>query len=142
VTTVVLQPSPLKKSRPEITKEGWFIKKQRMVIEPLLYSQRQEGRRDYFLNSRVGNLAYYRRELADENQLQCGVNMNTHYLAKRMKDGCMESLVIPQGQGLMVIKAQGVHVVRVRDTPLILSQNEWTRDEHGNACVQEDSTSQ
>jgi hypothetical protein len=35
----------------------------------------------------------------------------------------------------MVTKAQGAHLVRVRDTPVVLSHNEWARDEHGNACV-------
>jgi hypothetical protein len=29
-----------------------------------------------------------------------------------------------------------VHLIRVRDTPVILSRKERTRDEHGNACVQ------
>jgi hypothetical protein len=35
----------------------------------------------------------------------------------------------------MVTKAQGAHLVRVRDTPVVLSHNERARDEHGNACV-------
>jgi hypothetical protein len=32
-------------------------------------------------------------------------------------------------------------MVRVRDTPIVLSHIEWSRDEHGNACVQEGLTS-
>jgi hypothetical protein len=35
----------------------------------------------------------------------------------------------------MVTKAQGVHLVRVRDTPIVLSHNERARDEHDNTCV-------
>jgi hypothetical protein len=27
-------------------------------------------------------------------------------------------------------------LVRVMDTPVVLSHNEWTRDKHGNTCVQ------
>jgi hypothetical protein len=38
-------------------------------------------------------------------------------------------------------KAQGVLLVRVRDTPVVLSLNERTSDEHGNTCVQEGFTS-
>jgi hypothetical protein len=38
-----------------------------------------------------------------------------------------------QGQESMITKTQGVCLVRVRDTPVVLSHNEWTRDEHGNA---------
>jgi hypothetical protein len=34
-----------------------------------------------------------------------------------------------------------MHLVEVGDTPVILSRNEPTRDEHGNACVQEGLTS-
>jgi hypothetical protein len=45
--------------------------------------------------------------------------------------------VKPQGQGAMITKAQGVCLVGVRDTPVILSHNEQIRDTHGNACVQE-----
>jgi hypothetical protein len=41
----------------------------------------------------------------------------------------------------MITKTQEVRLVRVRDTPVILSHNEWTRDEHGNACVREGLTS-
>jgi hypothetical protein len=52
-----------------------------------------------------------------------------------MKDNCTESLVKPQGQGSMITKAQGMHSIRVRDILVILSRNEWTSDEHGNAWV-------
>jgi hypothetical protein len=47
-----------------------------------------------------------------------------------MKDGCTESLVKPQGQESMITKTQGVRLARVRDTPVILSHIEWTRDKH------------
>jgi hypothetical protein len=47
-----------------------------------------------------------------------------------MKGDCTESLVKPQGQGSVKTKTQGVHLVRVRDTPVILSHNEQIRDEH------------
>jgi hypothetical protein len=36
----------------------------------------------------------------------------------------------------MITKAQEVHLVRVTDTPVVLSHNEWVRDEHGNTYVQ------
>jgi hypothetical protein len=49
--------------------------------------------------------------------------------------------VKPQGQRLMLAKAQGVRLVRVRNTPVALSHNDRTSDEHGNACVQEGLTS-
>jgi hypothetical protein len=55
VTSVVLQPSP-PPSRNLIlrfTKEERFVRKQRMVIEPLPWFQRHEGRRDYFPNFQV-----------------------------------------------------------------------------------------
>jgi hypothetical protein len=55
-----------------------------------------------------------------------------------MKDGYTESLVKPHGQGSMVTKTQRVHLVK--DTPVILSRNERTSNEHGNACVQEGLT--
>jgi hypothetical protein len=62
--------------------------------------------------------------------------MNTHFLAKRMKDGVTESLVKPQGHGSMVTKTQGVCLVKVRDTPIVLSHNRQTRNERGNTCVE------
>jgi hypothetical protein len=34
-----------------------------------------------------------------------------------------------------------VRLVRVIDTPVVLSHNRRTRDEHGNTCVQEGLTS-
>jgi hypothetical protein len=40
----------------------------------------------------------------------------------------------------MITKAQGVQFGGVRDTPVILSHNEQTRDEYGNACVQKGLT--
>jgi hypothetical protein len=51
------------------------------------------------------------------------------------------SLVKPQGQGSMITRTQGVPLVRVMDTPVVLSHNERTRDEHGKTCVQEGLTS-
>jgi hypothetical protein len=36
----------------------------------------------------------------------------------------------------MITKAQEVRLVRVRDTPVVLSRNERTSDEHGNIGVQ------
>jgi hypothetical protein len=59
----------------------------------------------------------------------------TRYLAKQMKDKHSKSLAEPQGQGSMITKTQGAHLVRVRDTTVILSHKEQTRDEHGNTCV-------
>jgi hypothetical protein len=41
----------------------------------------------------------------------------------------------------MITKTQGVHLIRVIDTPVILSHNERTNDEHGNVYVQEGLTS-
>jgi hypothetical protein len=35
----------------------------------------------------------------------------------------------------MITKTQGVHLVGVRDTPVVLSRNKWTRAEYGNACI-------
>jgi hypothetical protein len=40
----------------------------------------------------------------------------------------------------MITKTQEVRLVRVRDTPVVLCHNEWTRDEYGNACVPEGLT--
>jgi hypothetical protein len=74
-------------------------------------------------------------------QASIGISFDNHYLAKWMNDGCTKSLVKPQGQGSMVTKTHGVHMVRVWDTPVILSRNEWTSEENGNACVQQGLTS-
>jgi hypothetical protein len=49
--------------------------------------------------------------------------------------------VKPQGQGSMITKTREVLLVGVMDTPVVLSHNEQTRDEHGKACVQEGLTS-
>jgi hypothetical protein len=35
----------------------------------------------------------------------------------------------------MITKTQGVHLVRVRDTPVVLSHEGQSRDDHGNTCV-------
>jgi hypothetical protein len=42
----------------------------------------------------------------------------------------------------MITKTQGVLLVKVVDTPVIISHNERTRDKHGYACVQEGLTLQ
>jgi hypothetical protein len=42
----------------------------------------------------------------------------------------------------MITKTQGVLLVRVMDTSVVLSHNEQTGDEHANACVPEGLTSQ
>jgi hypothetical protein len=78
--------------------------------------------------------------LAGRSKLQCGVNIEIHGLVKRMKDKRSKSLVKPKGQISMITKTQEMHLVRVTDTPVILSCNKRTSDEHGNACVQEDLT--
>jgi hypothetical protein len=41
----------------------------------------------------------------------------------------------------MITKTQGVCLVGVIDTPVVLSHNERTIDKHGNTCVQEGLTS-
>jgi hypothetical protein len=71
----------------------------------------------------------------DRSKLQCGVSFDIHDLAKQIKDKRLKSLVKPQGQGSMITKTRGVHLVGVRGTPVILSHNEQVRDEHGNTCV-------
>jgi hypothetical protein len=58
-----------------------------------------------------------------------------------MKDKRSKSPVKPQAQRSMITKAQGVRLVKVRDTPVILSHIKQTRDEQGNACVQQGLTS-
>jgi hypothetical protein len=45
--------------------------------------------------------------------------------------------VKPQGQGSMMTKTQGVLLVGVMDTIVIISHNERTSDKHTSACVQE-----
>jgi hypothetical protein len=52
-----------------------------------------------------------------------------------MKDKSLKALAKPQGQGSMITKTRGVHLVGVRDTPIVLSYNEWARDQHGNTCA-------
>jgi hypothetical protein len=74
-------------------------------------------------------------KLVGRNKLWCGVSIDIHDSAKQMKDKRSKSLVKPQGQGSMITKTQGVHFIRVRDTPVILCHNERARDEHGNTCV-------
>jgi hypothetical protein len=76
----------------------------------------------------------YRREQA----LVWGEHRH-HCSAKMMK--CSKSLAKSQGQGSMITKTQGVLLVRVMDTPVVLSHSEWTRDKHDKDCVQEGLTS-
>jgi hypothetical protein len=61
--------------------------------------------------------------------------LDIHDSARQMKDKRPKSLAKPQGQGSTITKTQGVHLIRVRDTPVILSRKERTRDDHGNTCV-------
>jgi hypothetical protein len=75
-------------------------------------------------------------KLAGRNKLRCGLSFDIHDSSKQMKDKRSKSLAKPQGQGSMMTKTQGVHSIRVTDTPTVLSHNERTRDEHGNTCVQ------
>jgi hypothetical protein len=63
------------------------------------------------------------------------VSFDIHDSAKQMKVKRLKSLAKPKGQGSMITKTQRVHVVRVRDTPVVLSHNERARDKHGNICV-------
>jgi hypothetical protein len=77
-----------------------------------------------------------RVKLVDRSKLQCGVSFDIHDPAKWMKDKHLKALAKPEGQGSMITKTQGAHLVIVRDTPVILSHNKRARDEHGNACVQ------
>jgi hypothetical protein len=74
-------------------------------------------------------------KLAGKNKLQCVVSFDIHNSAKRMKVKHLKSLAKPEGQGSMITKTQGVHLVRVRDTPVVLSHNRRARDKHGNTCV-------
>jgi hypothetical protein len=50
----VLQPSPFKEISSRDYEGREVLRKHRTVIEPLLWSQWHEGRRDHFLNSKVG----------------------------------------------------------------------------------------
>jgi hypothetical protein len=61
-------------------------------------------------------------------------------LCDKDEGGCTKSLVKPQGQGSMITKTQWVRLVRVFDTPVILSRNKLTSDAHGNAGFQEGLT--
>jgi hypothetical protein len=54
VATEVLQPSPLKEISSQDYEGRGVLGQQRMVIEPLFWSQWHEGRIDHFLDSRVG----------------------------------------------------------------------------------------
>jgi hypothetical protein len=61
------------------------------------------------------------RELVDGNKLQCGVNIDFHCLAKRMKDTSSKSLVKPQGQESTITKTQVVCSIGGKGTPIIES---------------------
>jgi hypothetical protein len=106
-----------------------------MVIDSLLWSQRHEDRHDHFLNSLVGNMPTIVENLQTKKQASVWVRIDIHCLAKWMKDKRSKSLVKPQGQESTITKAQVVHLVGGRDTPVVLSHNKQNRDEHGNACV-------
>jgi hypothetical protein len=49
------------------------------------------------------------------------VSFDIHDSARQIKDKRLKSLAKPQGQGSTITKTQGVHLIRVRDTPVILS---------------------
>jgi hypothetical protein len=119
---------------PSFTKEERFAGKQRMVIEPLLCPLRHEGRRDHFLDSWV-RIVPTIDEIERWKQASVWGQHWHHCSAKKGWSEHSKSLVEPQGQGSMVTKTQGVCLIRVRDTSIILSRNEWTSDEHGNAGV-------
>jgi hypothetical protein len=74
-------------------------------------------------------------KLRGKNKLHCRVSFDIHDSAKWMKDKRSKALEKPQGQGTTITKTRGVHLVGVTGTPVILSHNEWARDEHGNSCV-------
>jgi hypothetical protein len=69
-----------------------------------------------------------RVKLAVINKLQCGVSFDIHDSAKQMKDKRSKALAKQQGQGSMATKTQGVHLVIVRDTPVVLSHKGCIRD--------------
>jgi hypothetical protein len=60
-----------------------------------------------------------RVKLAARNKLQCGASFDIHDSAKWMKVKHLRSHAKPKGQGSMITKTQIVHLVRVRDTPVI-----------------------
>jgi hypothetical protein len=80
VTPGVPQSSPVKEISSRDYEGRDVLGTQRTVIEPLLWSQLYEGMLDHFLNSRVRNKPTTRRELADENKLQCGTSIENHCL--------------------------------------------------------------
>jgi hypothetical protein len=130
VTLWVSQPSSRKEMSSWDYEGRKVLGKQRMVIEPLLWSQWHEGRLDWFLNSRVKNRPTIRWELADENKPQHGVSFDNHCLVRKMKDGCTESLVKPQGLGAMITKTSSsalgqsnVHTGRLKSQRMNLG---WT----------------
>jgi hypothetical protein len=65
----------------------------------------------------------------------------TPLLGKKDEGRVSMPLAKPQGQGSKITKTSRVRLVRVIDTPVVLSHNRRTRDEHGNTCVQEGLTS-
>jgi hypothetical protein len=70
----VLQPSPLKEISTQDYEGREVIVKHRMVIEPLLGSQRHKGRHDHFFNSRVGKMPTIGQELLYRNNLRCVID--------------------------------------------------------------------
>jgi hypothetical protein len=58
---------------PRFTKEERFIRKQKTVMGPLLWSQRHKGRHDHFFNSRVGIVPTISEILQTETSFNVGL---------------------------------------------------------------------
>jgi hypothetical protein len=124
----VLQLSPLKEISSWDYEGSGVLEKQRTVIEPLLWSQWHESRLDHFLNSRVRNMPTISENLQTETNFRAGSALMTTAWQKGWRKGS-KSLAKPQGQGSMITKTQGVCLVKVWETPVVLSRNEWTSDD-------------
>jgi hypothetical protein len=78
VTPGVLQPStPSRNLVLRFMKEERFIGKQRMVIEPVPWFQRHEGRRDHFLNSQVRIVPNNNENMPTETSFSVGSTLMT-----------------------------------------------------------------
>jgi adenine deaminase len=58
-----------------------------------------------------------------------------------MNEGCMEALVKQQVQGSMMTKTSRSVPGYIKGHTSHLKSQQWTSDEHSNACVQEGLTS-
>jgi hypothetical protein len=135
VTPGVLQPSPLQEISSWDYGGRGVLRKQRTVIEPLLWSLWQEGWLDHFLNSGVGIMPNNDENLLMETSFSVG-SILTPLLSKKDEGSIQSHLRNQNDKDLWWPRHQEVHLVRVSDAPDVLSHNEWTSDEHGNACVQ------